>query len=276
MSLESESPQENPITPNASGESNAQQTQGQPHVPISAGIPATPPAKSHCEITCKTEKTTWDKFKDGAEIVGICLLAVYTLYSIKMYCANKRAADAATKAANVASRQMELTQRPWVFVKEARVVSPLIFDNNGAEVTVEITVHNSGLSPASNVSVIPKLYPLHAVEPSESPIEGLCNATSYTSSNAGLLVFPNTDGPPQSLTFGLGKKEIQENTRHGILVVTPFICVLYRPTFRKDGPGYSSGIQYFLWPTIWPDKTTQIPANQLPLNRNGFFGEEAQ
>jgi hypothetical protein len=183
---------------------------------------------------------------------------------------------AAKKSADTATNQLELTLRPWVFVKDAKVVSPLTFDKEWAHVTFEITLHNSGLTPAVNAVISPKLYPLPLIETAKRPIERLCDATSYANSSTGLLLFPNTDSPPQTLTFGMSKGEIADNTHDGVLVITPLICVLYRPTFRKDGAGYSSGIQYALWPTIWPDKTTSLPANQLPLVRNGFFGEDAQ
>ncbi|MFZ3262825.1 MAG: hypothetical protein WA172_02395 [Terriglobales bacterium] len=158
MSLESESGQENSITPSASGESQTQTNQGRPDMPIRPSIPATPPTKPHYEITCKTEKTFWDKFKDGAEIIGICLLAVYTWYSVKMYCANRDAADAATSAANTAAKQLELTARPWVDL-DISITTPVTYDRDGLHISFTFIPKNIGPSPAQNVSIAPKLIP---------------------------------------------------------------------------------------------------------------------
>lgn len=234
-----------------------------------------PPSESKCCKPCEKKRDWFDYGKIGLEIAGFAVICVYAAYTIKIYCANQKSADAAKSAADTAASQLELTQRPWVFVKDAKVASPLTFDKDGAHVTFEITIHNSGLTPAVNALILPKLYPLPLIESARPPVERLCDATSYASSTTGLLIFPNTDSPPQTLTFGISKKEVGDNTHSGVLVITPFICVLYRPTFRKGGPGYSSGLQYSLWPTIWPDKTTSIPVNRLPLVRNGFFGEAA-
>jgi hypothetical protein len=44
----------------------------------------------------------WDRVKPYVEILGVCLLAVYTFFTIKMYYVNKEAADAATSAATTA------------------------------------------------------------------------------------------------------------------------------------------------------------------------------
>jgi hypothetical protein len=242
----------------------AQQAQHAPPI-LSAELKITHP------IEVKTERKVYEKV---VSTFTLAFVAAYTIITIFIFCESKRSADAATNAADTTARQLELTQRPWVFVNDATVVSPLTFDKDGAHVTFEITIHNSGLTPAANALIVPRLYPLQLIESPKLPIERLCDATSYISSSTGLLIFPNTDSPPQALTLVMSKKEIEDNTHSGGLDITPFICVLYRPTFRKDGPGYPSGIRYSLSPTIWPDKTTSIPANQLSLIRNGFLAKK--
>jgi hypothetical protein len=118
-------------------------------VPIRPSIPAPPPAKPHCEITCKAEKTAWDKFKDGAEIIGICLLAVYTWYSIKMYCANRDAANAATSAANTAREALVVGQRAYIVdsftQKQDGALAKVIvkWENRGETPTRDMTMHMS-------------------------------------------------------------------------------------------------------------------------------------
>ncbi|MFZ1011664.1 MAG: hypothetical protein WAN65_32810 [Candidatus Sulfotelmatobacter sp.] len=53
------------------------------------------PVKTHCGTTRRTEKDWWDKTKPFIEIGGILLLAVYTGFTIAIYRASSRAADAA-------------------------------------------------------------------------------------------------------------------------------------------------------------------------------------
>src|SRR6266568_5768387 len=102
QSSESEPIREKNTTPNASQKSETQANQCNPNIPITSSVPALPPAETHYEIACKKKKDAWDKFKEGAEVLGIATLVVYTIYTIKMYRANKEAADAAKSAADTA------------------------------------------------------------------------------------------------------------------------------------------------------------------------------
>jgi hypothetical protein len=148
---------ENPIaeqspTPNTGGETNAQTNQGNPNVTGALSIPTPPPPKAHCEITCKTEKDFWDNFKTGAEIFGIALLAVYTYFTIKMYCANKQAAEAATKAANTADASLKSSnifnwraQRAWIIVSANHTVTFT------GPVAMDIQLDNLGITEAKNL-----------------------------------------------------------------------------------------------------------------------------
>jgi hypothetical protein len=98
--------------------------------PIRGQEPAepSPPTPPHWEIICKTEKNWWDKRKPFVEIGGVVLLAAYTCFTILMYFANKKAADAAKTAADAAVmrvgiagrsldatiQQFHLEQRAWL------------------------------------------------------------------------------------------------------------------------------------------------------------------
>ncbi len=97
-------------TPNTSSETNIQAD----HPKIDVSTPAPPskdrPPHDHYKITFETEKDWWDKKKPLAEIIGVILLGIYTCYTIKMYRANKIAADAAHSAADTASRQLQSFQ----------------------------------------------------------------------------------------------------------------------------------------------------------------------
>jgi Ca2+/Na+ antiporter len=64
------------------------------------------PPEARYAITRKPEKDWWDKAKPFAEILGILILLVYTIYTIRMYYANKEAADAARSASETAIRTL--------------------------------------------------------------------------------------------------------------------------------------------------------------------------
>src|SRR5450631_1132656 len=102
--MESEnSIRENRPTPDAGNETKKQTIHSEIPIPVTfAPEPERQPPHCHYEITRKAEKDWWDKSKRWVEIAGLILLGVYTAYTIKMYHANKKSADAATSAANTA------------------------------------------------------------------------------------------------------------------------------------------------------------------------------
>jgi hypothetical protein len=162
MTSDSESVQKNPITPNTAQETSAQTSQSNPNISATSSVSTPPPAEAHCQITCKTEKTPWDKFKDGAEIVGICFLAVYAWYTIKMYCANKQAADAATsaaKSAEGANRIAQLSERAWFGSSNVEVELPRALRKGekvplvGELFVVRVFFDNAGKTPALNAKI---------------------------------------------------------------------------------------------------------------------------
>lgn len=217
----------------------------------------------------------WKAYR--AARLTLIFLVAYTGLTLVVAYQSIRSADATKKSADTAATQLELTQRPWVYVKDAEVASPLVIDKDGAHVTLNITLHNSGPSPAVGVSLVPRLYVFPAQESTIPPVERLCDAHNYFGPGIthGLMIFPNSDSPLQSMTVTLGNNEIMNGAHHGVIMYSPFICVLYRPTFRDTGPGYSSAIQYSFWPAIFVGKTAVIPQSALYMQRTGFFGESA-
>jgi hypothetical protein len=255
-------------------------------------VPQIPPSiEGNQETTrCKPDQTPWWKMilETAAVFIGIYVAGIYHGQLsvmqgqlgeiIKQYPELHTSAEAAKSAADTAARQLELTERPWVFVKSARVVSPLVFSGGGASVVFEIVLKNVGPSPATDVLLSPRLYLMPLKEDAIRPVERLCNNKIPSGvSLPGLTLFPGADSPPQRMSVGLTEEDIKKSTSWGIISITPIICVAYRPTFNPDAR-YYSGIQYPLWPTIWPKNMrpgSSIPINKLPMNRNGFFGEVA-
>jgi hypothetical protein len=93
-----------------------------------SGVSSPPPPETHYNITYKTEKDWLDKLKPFVEIAGVVILSIYTIYTIKMYCANKESADAAKSAADTAAdtlnrsiEQFRIDERAWVEFDSIRI-----------------------------------------------------------------------------------------------------------------------------------------------------------
>jgi hypothetical protein len=222
--------------------SNDQADQPNPHMPITFGMLAPPPSKTHYEITCKPEKSKLDKLKDVAEIVGICLLAIYTFYTIKMYHANRTAADAAKSAADTAASQLELEQRPWVDTTIA-IDGPVTWNVNGMNVAVKITAMNTGHSPALGVFSSPLLL---------IGARGGMNASTFRSqackdAEGGTIRLGPALFPARSIegqySFRVSNDDIEQGkaerefpgSKFGNVILGPsmVICTAYRPEFNK-------------------------------------------
>src|SRR5579871_4593664 len=102
---------ENEASPNSKTEPNKNAGDCDPSIHRALGATSTPPTVTQDKITCHPEKDWRDKTKFWFEIGGIVLLGVYTLYTIKMYRANKEAADAAKSAAETASDTLKITRQ---------------------------------------------------------------------------------------------------------------------------------------------------------------------
>jgi hypothetical protein len=128
---------------------------------VDSGIPPIaspkmePPASHPCyKISCDKKSDGWDYAKLVAEFVGLGFLIVYTLFTAGMYCANRKAADAAMIAAKAtqdsvkeAERTMRLDQRAWIHIG---------FTNNefllGQPIKVPMLIGNTGKTPARKVT----------------------------------------------------------------------------------------------------------------------------
>ncbi len=153
---------ENKTAPHAGAETKVDARDGDPLIPRAGGAPPTPPAVCQHQITCKPEKDWRDKVKFWFEMGGILLLAVYTLYTIKMYCANRDAANAATDAAKTASNtlrqsveQFRIDERAWIEIEPPKPVlkvpaSPVY---GGALFTYDFFLKNVGKTAAFDIAV---------------------------------------------------------------------------------------------------------------------------
>ena len=118
--MSSENPADSPTPPSPNSHKNTDDKQSHPprETPSRSEMHIEP-SHAHCEITCNEKRDGWDRAKMGAEFVGIIFLIIYTLYTAGIYCANRRAANAAKTSAEASIRQVaayEVSQRPWMEV----------------------------------------------------------------------------------------------------------------------------------------------------------------
>ena len=192
MALENPISNNNP-TPNAEDKSTIQPDNSVASVPPTTSASKLPPSHCQYEITCKTEKDWWDKNKRWVEMAGAILLAIYTTFTILMYCANNKAANAAKKAADIAAcalhenqrqfnktleqmtiqtsaqtdsakaavasaktaqKQMILDQRAWVGLGYFQnSIYPVPYNPQGTLHDLSFPARNTGRTPARNVKI---------------------------------------------------------------------------------------------------------------------------
>jgi len=111
---------QNKPTPDTSGKAD----HSKPEILPALAKPEFQPTHAQYQITCKTEKNWWDKIKPYVECFGVILLATYTGFTIAMYFANKKSADAAEIAAYAAKESAELSRKQMEGVSAAKVEMP--------------------------------------------------------------------------------------------------------------------------------------------------------
>ncbi|MDP1699369.1 MAG: hypothetical protein Q8L53_00205 [Aestuariivirga sp.] len=72
----------------------------------------------------------------------------------------KTAVDAAIESNRLSRELFVSSERPWVLVDHVQVKSALVFDETGVHLDFDLTLKNTGKSPARNVTVEARLYPM--------------------------------------------------------------------------------------------------------------------
>jgi len=182
----SDSPNENNPTSNNQREGHAQSGNADPQIVPTKPPSQLPPSNAQCNVTCETGKDWWDRHKRWVEILGVLLLAVYTGYTIKMYYANRDAAQAATIAAATAHDALILVQRPWLGVEGS--VSHSDMTESGVT-DFSATVKNFGLVPALHVGLRIDRIQINAFE---EKIPSICEEAKQKTTK-GRYIFPGSN-----------------------------------------------------------------------------------
>ena len=103
----------NQDSPSSEGQPNDQTSHTQPPLlpaPTKLEVPPSkPPCKSYAE-----QKHWLDYVTFGLELLGLIVLCVYAGYTIKIYCANQEAADAAQNTLGEIQKQTKMTRQQLV------------------------------------------------------------------------------------------------------------------------------------------------------------------
>ena len=135
---------------------------------------------------------------------------IYAGVTLLIWRANQTSADAAKTAADTAARQLELSERPWVFADIAPVM-PLTFDNTGMNLTLQFVVKNTGHSPA----FVWKDEEIFAEPSGKDPIaerERFCHDVQLAeikNPKFSDTVFPGVV-PPQNISLGVSWENIRK------------------------------------------------------------------
>jgi hypothetical protein len=149
----------------------------------------------------------------------------------------------------------ELSQRPWVSIDPIQLTD-LIFDRNGAHVSVAFTLKNSGHSPAAHTFLEAELFPLQGENFVFSALDRqqhICGPLRARADNdraefATFTLFPDV-AIPKSIGLSVGMDQINQAERHDggkpfLMELLILGCVDYRFEFEKGH--HQTGFMYSL------------------------------
>jgi hypothetical protein len=124
-----------------------------PVMPVVVVSNTPPPTEKQCEITVNTKRDRIDSWTLRMEGFGLFVLIVYTIATIAIWCANKRAAEATRDSVTNADTNFRVGQRAWVGAWAGIVQRT----NSETMDTIDyrVVLKNTGPTPALHVKVEP-------------------------------------------------------------------------------------------------------------------------
>jgi len=170
---------------------------------------------------------------------------------------------AVSNQARIAQRQLELSQRPWIKIKNS-IASPLTFDVGGrasgipvAMMKIEDTIENVGQSVAVHVLYWEDVIPIdqdHSLRTARARQRQWCDANRHPNPRglSGYNLFPH-DPIVQTSTIGPQMPKVVEAERRnepGLNGKVAFVlvgCVCYRSSFDpQSAPTHQTRFIYYL------------------------------
>jgi hypothetical protein len=199
----------------------------------------------------KKERDKQHRTQEGirkATVWAVVAAIAYAGIAAFQWSTMRDATNAATKAANTAASQLELSQRPWINF-DTIVDAPLSLSGDSVLVSVRLTMRNSGPSPAMNVAIAEGL----AADPTNifDFREAVCGDATKWSTTSPIVtdtVFPNvTLNMSPHLPSGTFTKNLVASRmspepfwKDKILQPALVVCVAYRPSFNPTSVYHTS------------------------------------
>lgn len=216
--------------------------------------------------------------------VTAAVTAIYLVFTILIFSESKRSADAAKSAADTASRQLELAERPWIRV-DLQIAGPLIIDANGMSLVVRAITRSTGNSPAAAVLMESKMFVNYAwpVTLINAKRDAFCEGLKRRDAiNQKYLksIFPGGQEPPENQHLSVPKTELDQALKGGNGRVLPVVitCAVYQSTFnnRVYETAYISGIMSIeqgIGMAVPGDKVAVITPDRLFMETQTFTTE---
>lgn len=172
--------------------------------------------------------------------------------------AQQIAADAAKREANIGTNQLELSERPWVSIKEISINEPLRFDAKGALISTIHVLRNTGHSPGMHVKWKSQLMTVNWFKGINTEIsiaqDALCQRVRDSSPLFENTIFPDdkitqSDGidlPFKDIDAALKHRESEPEPLRGTIELALVACIDYQFSFA---PGHHQTKYVFLMGT---------------------------
>lgn len=185
----------------------------------------------------------WGVWVFSLLLVVVGGLQVWFLY--RTLGAIKRQADLMDQQGEFATKQLGLTQRPWIH-PAVSLISPLNCNDSGASITLKIVLENVGNTPAIGIWVdpvmyIPKISKPHAIDERKR----LCEEILNRKPDWGHIIFPGKN-VIQHITVNANASDIESCLiGERFYSVEIILCVAYRSTL-EEAARYYTGVIYNL------------------------------
>jgi hypothetical protein len=183
----------------------------------------------------RNEQTPRDNARFVVECATLGLVFIYAGLTAIQSCQSLKSANAAESAAKTASRELELSQRPWVDA-DTQIGGPLFYNVNGANFMFTFTLRNSGRLPALNTFIEPKMAVIFNDEDPTQIRNELCADAKKTvkTSAIGVTLFPNVKYPKQETVTVNKQQMVSKRKESSGLIEGPVlaVCIAYSSTLN--------------------------------------------
>ena len=194
--------------------------------------------------------------KFALEAAGFIVLTIYAVFTIAMYFANQKAADAAKKSADVAEATLVATVRPWVSIDTGKLSGFSFDDNDGASVEFDLGVSTTGQTPALHVRALGHLVSRDQLTNPALQTRAVCKEVETTALR-DVTIFPNQKNITVRSSAIWGKDAAKKYTAKSVNF-TVLGCLTYSDSLDKP---HHTGFTFDVY-----KKDPRIPDAEMPID----------